>query len=456
MSRPVKRRTGRGGESDKNLKGLRHFSIKVCQKVEEKQVTSYNEVADALVREYIEGQMAQDEVLTQVHPKRYDEKNIRRRVYDALNVLMAMDIISKEKKEIRWQGLPSNATMDCDTLERQVTQIGSTIKRKQRHLEDKVRQLVAFKQLVERNASRERKESEKPCTQAEEQVQTVKKENEEQAANVAEQKAESKVTVVQTDDSKRLTLPFVMVNTHSRHKVEVTKADNGQEVEFDIEGPFTLNDENMVLQHMQLHEAPDEKLKEMLPESWMWPFANLGPDKVPYKHPAERLAEVEAERAAAAAATSGGSRVHSAPPSATKADGSGTPAMLPPRAPAGSRNARTRAAHSQSSAAVANAGMPKLSVDPSAHSTVDVVSTETPRRLQGDVADELAAAIPAPTTAVDSLASVGMAYDKTSTMPAPTPIQKKPKRKAGAAAPFASPTLLMCEPMFQSPMNFDM
>ncbi len=37
----------------------------------------------------------------------YDEKNIRRRVYDALNVLMAMDIISKDKKEIRWQGLPS-------------------------------------------------------------------------------------------------------------------------------------------------------------------------------------------------------------------------------------------------------------------------------------------------------------------------------------------------------------
>lgn len=37
----------------------------------------------------------------------FDEKNIRRRVYDALNVLMAMDIISKDKKEIRWQGLPS-------------------------------------------------------------------------------------------------------------------------------------------------------------------------------------------------------------------------------------------------------------------------------------------------------------------------------------------------------------
>ena len=30
-----------------------------------------------------------------------DEKNIRRRVYDALNVLMAMNIIAKEKKARR-------------------------------------------------------------------------------------------------------------------------------------------------------------------------------------------------------------------------------------------------------------------------------------------------------------------------------------------------------------------
>ena len=40
--------------------------------------------------------------------KSYDEKNIRRRVYDALNVLMAMDIITKDKKQITWRGLPGS------------------------------------------------------------------------------------------------------------------------------------------------------------------------------------------------------------------------------------------------------------------------------------------------------------------------------------------------------------
>lgn len=48
--------------------------------------------------------------------QQYDEKNIRRRVYDALNVLMAMDIISKDKKEIQWRGLPRTSLNDIEEL----------------------------------------------------------------------------------------------------------------------------------------------------------------------------------------------------------------------------------------------------------------------------------------------------------------------------------------------------
>ena len=47
----------------------------------------------------------------------YDQKNIRRRVYDALNVLMAMDIIRKDKKEIRWVGLPTSSLQEIADLE---------------------------------------------------------------------------------------------------------------------------------------------------------------------------------------------------------------------------------------------------------------------------------------------------------------------------------------------------
>ena len=42
----VKRR-----KTEKGGKGLRHFSMKVCEKVQAKGSTSYNEVADELVNE---------------------------------------------------------------------------------------------------------------------------------------------------------------------------------------------------------------------------------------------------------------------------------------------------------------------------------------------------------------------------------------------------------------------
>jgi hypothetical protein len=54
----------------------------------------------------------------------YDEKNIRRRVYDALNVLMAMDIIAKERKEIRWKGLPTSLQHDAEML---IVRVGAPV-----------------------------------------------------------------------------------------------------------------------------------------------------------------------------------------------------------------------------------------------------------------------------------------------------------------------------------------
>lgn len=37
-------------------------------------------------------------------------------MYDALNVLMAMGIISREKKEIFWRGLPQGPQLSLDRL----------------------------------------------------------------------------------------------------------------------------------------------------------------------------------------------------------------------------------------------------------------------------------------------------------------------------------------------------
>ena len=61
----------------KAQRGLRHFSVMVCKHVEEMGTTTYNQVADELVSQVIAERADQG-------PKgKFDEKNIRRRVYDA-------------------------------------------------------------------------------------------------------------------------------------------------------------------------------------------------------------------------------------------------------------------------------------------------------------------------------------------------------------------------------------
>ncbi|KAJ3081847.1 hypothetical protein HK102_002098, partial [Quaeritorhiza haematococci] len=89
---------GEGGGGGRNMKGLRRFSRMVADKVQIKGSTTYNEVADELVEEL--------EAQARERGTKFDQKNIRRRVYDALNVLMALEIIVKDKKEIRWKGFP--------------------------------------------------------------------------------------------------------------------------------------------------------------------------------------------------------------------------------------------------------------------------------------------------------------------------------------------------------------
>jgi transcription factor Dp-1 len=65
----------------------------------------------------------------------YDEKNIRRRVYDALNVLMAMDIIAKEKKEIFWRGLPSGQAAGIERLRSERQRVRAQIERRQAYIQ---------------------------------------------------------------------------------------------------------------------------------------------------------------------------------------------------------------------------------------------------------------------------------------------------------------------------------
>lgn len=90
---------GSGSSSPPNRTGLRYFAVKVCDLVRARGRTSYHAVGDEMVKE-LGG-------LTDVGGQQ-DDKNIRRRVYDAINVLKALGIVKQVAgKDLEWVGLPS-------------------------------------------------------------------------------------------------------------------------------------------------------------------------------------------------------------------------------------------------------------------------------------------------------------------------------------------------------------
>lgn len=85
--------------------GLRTISMRVRDIVSLKKSTTYKEVADVLIAELHPGMVPNSKEQFK------EEKNVRRRVYDALNVLVASGIVAKTGKHVTWKNsqLPTKA-----------------------------------------------------------------------------------------------------------------------------------------------------------------------------------------------------------------------------------------------------------------------------------------------------------------------------------------------------------
>lgn len=226
-------------KSEKLSRGLRHFSMKVCEKVKEKVTTTYNEVADDLVREFTAQQSTANSPLAD----QYDQKNIRRRVYDALNVLMAMNIISKEKKEIRWIGLPTNSLQECQQLEKEVHRKSTSIREKEKQFYELIMSQIAFKSLAQRN-----KEAEKLHGPP--------------------------------GPNSFIQLPFIVVNTNKKTVINCSISNDKMEYVFQFSDKFEISDDLEILKQIGMLHGLDngkcskedlERIKTLIPES-LWPY----------------------------------------------------------------------------------------------------------------------------------------------------------------------------------------
>jgi hypothetical protein len=129
--------------SRNNSFGLKEISKKVREIVKKCKRTTYKDISDKIVNEI-------NECSTQ---DTKDEKNIRRRIYDSLNVMKAMKLFQKDKtnKNIIWNGDNINENdSDCEDYRRKNYQnsSGMTFKKKDKmnsHLEELMGQIVNLK-----------------------------------------------------------------------------------------------------------------------------------------------------------------------------------------------------------------------------------------------------------------------------------------------------------------------
>lgn len=204
-SKRSKSRASPSSGADKtNSRGLRHFSMMVCKKVEEMGTTTHNQVADELVKQEVEDR--------QKDGAQPDEKNIRRRVYDALNVLMAMDIISKDKKAISWQGLPTAESQSLEALRDEIEEQKAVLQGKRNAIKERLVRHVSSRNLIWHNHQRGR----------------------------------------HGKDQEKIPLPFLVVNTNNASVIQCEMNTHKTNVMFDFTMPFEINDDNYILKKMGL------------------------------------------------------------------------------------------------------------------------------------------------------------------------------------------------------------
>ncbi|KRX01514.1 hypothetical protein PPERSA_01417 [Pseudocohnilembus persalinus] len=148
------------GESGRNIsRGLRKLSLKVKQIVQEKKKTSYKDVAETLVKQMKElynGHLSEKE-------QQKDEQNIKRRVYDALNVLIAANVIQKhgkvvssiENTNLSGKCLNRDDWTKRKDIEKNLEDKKKKVVQQEKVVKEQANQLLALKYLQERNQKNE-------------------------------------------------------------------------------------------------------------------------------------------------------------------------------------------------------------------------------------------------------------------------------------------------------------
>ncbi|CAG9331680.1 Dp_5 [Blepharisma stoltei] len=124
-------------------KGLKMLSVRVKDIISRNGFSSYKEVADELILELNRAEGFNSDK---------DGKNILRRVYDALNVLIASDVLRKEGKRYFWKGMKSVVIPNENfKIKNSLDEAKKRIETKKKSLKQLSYKYLSIKSLINRN-----------------------------------------------------------------------------------------------------------------------------------------------------------------------------------------------------------------------------------------------------------------------------------------------------------------
>jgi len=124
----------------KSSKGLKSLTIQVKQILLTRKNISYQEVAAILTRE----------VCGNSSERVREEKNIKRRVYDAINVLIAAGVLDKDERGVFMRN--SGESREAVDMEEEVLALRDSLRQKRTQLTDLLNRFLAVQHLIHRNA----------------------------------------------------------------------------------------------------------------------------------------------------------------------------------------------------------------------------------------------------------------------------------------------------------------
>lgn len=208
---------------------MRNFSRMVYQKLEEINSTTYPLIAENLIQEFA------------FIDSRTDHKNIRRRVYDVLNVLHSIQLIDKNKGGIRWKGFcPKITNEEIEKLEGKKSDLEKGIQEKKKALQMNLQRFVALHRLIQRNKTCEYNQSSVDCTQ------------------LMYSSNNSAGGAVSPHD--KLLLPFILISAPKDCRIDCEMLEDRTQYFFEFDMPFAIHEDMEVLKMLGLDKVTRQEL----------------------------------------------------------------------------------------------------------------------------------------------------------------------------------------------------